>query len=244
MTRKNRYERERQLVLKEAREEEVAFRDFNLDGEGPQGVLGSGNGRNKLEAFLLASHALEEHGEPWRDHSRSRRRNLLHTSGVPAEVRRRGGHEKSVLFPRSEDLEEVNIFLTLQNSDWFKNLQQQAENNIGHVKESWTTRAMIAFGPAGMEGKLFTVNEIELALAPFIGLSQNRHSLNNLVRRAARRGIIERTGKKRYVEGTRNPYPEYKVCGHIEIDNDTGAIRSFCGGVYKSHERNDARAES
>jgi hypothetical protein len=102
---------------------------------------------------------------------------------------------------------------------------------------------MIAFGPAGMEGKLFTVNEIELALAPFIGLSQNRHSLNNLVRRAARRGIIERTGKKRYVEGTRNPYPEYKVCGHIEIDSNTGVIRSFCGGVYKSHERNVARAE-
>jgi len=103
---------------------------------------------------------------------------------------------------------------------------------------------MIAFGPAGMEGKLFTVNEIEIALTPFIGLSQNRHSLNNLVRRAARRGIIERTGKKRYVEGTRNPYPEYKVCGHIEIDNDTGVIRSYCDGVYKSHERNVARAES
>ncbi len=226
------------------REEKMALRDFNMDGENSRGLLGPGDGCNKLEAFLLASHALEEHGEPWRDRSRDRRRDLLRSPRVQTEVRRRSGHEESVLFSRCEDLEEVNIFLTQQRSDWFKNLKQQAENNIGHIKESWTTRAMIAFGPAAMEGKLFTVNEIELALAPFIGLSQNRHSLNNLVRRAARRGIIERTGKKRYVEGTRNPYPEYKVCGHIEIDPDTSVIRSICGGVYKSHERNVARAES
>jgi len=243
MTRSKHYERERKKFLEEAREEEVAFRDFNLDGEGSQGILGSRGGRNKLEAFLLASHAFEEHGGPWGDCGRSGRGDMLRTPRVQAEVRRRVEHKEVVLFPRSEGLEEVNIFLTQQRSDWFRNLKEQAENNIGHIKESWTTRAMIAFGPAEMEGKLFTVNEIELALAPFIGLSQNRHSLNNLVRRAARRGIIERTGKKRYVEGTRNPYPEYKVCGHIEIDNDTGTIRSFCGGVYKSHERNDARAE-
>lgn len=226
-----------------AREEEVALRDSDVDGEDARGVLGSGGGCNKLEAFLLASHAWDD-GTPWRDSRRGCRRNLLQPSRVQTEVRRRVGHPESLLLSRSEDLEEVNIFLTLQRSDWFKNLQEQAENNIGHVKESWTTRAMIAFGPAGMEGKLFTVNEIEIALTPFIGLSQNRHSLNNLVRRAARRGIIERTGKKRYVEGTRNPYPEYKVCGHIEIDSDTGVIRSFCDGVYKSHERNVARAES
>ena len=225
------------------REEEMDLRHCDVDGESSRGDLGAPFGCNKLEAFLLASHALEEHGEPWRDSGRSGRRDLLRSPRVPAEVRRRSRHKKVVLFPRSADLEEMNIFLTQQRSDWFQNLMEQAQNNIGHIKESWTTRAMIAFGPADMEGKLFTVNEIELALAPFIGLSQNRHSLNNLVRRAARRGIIERTGKKRYVEGTRNPYPEYKVCGHIEIDNDTGVIRSFCDGVYKSHERNECRAE-
>ena len=227
----------------EEREEEVDLRHCDVAGEGSRGDLGSGDGRNKLEAFLYASHALEVDGEPWGHCDRDSRRNLLRSPRVSAEVRRRIGHEEVLLFPRSADLEEVNIFLTQQRSAWFQNLMDQARNNIGHVKESWTTRAMIAFGPADMEGKLFTVNEIELALAPFIGLSQNRHSLNNLVRRAARRGIIERTGKKKYVEGTRNPYPEYKVCGHIKIDIDTGVIRSFCDGVYKSHERNDTGAK-
>ncbi len=226
-----------------SREEKMALRDFNMDGENARGLLGSGDGCNELEAFLLASHAFDPDGDAWGDSGRSRRRNLLQPSRVSAEVRGRSGHEEGLLFSGREGLEEVNIFLTLQRSDWFKSLQEQALNNIGYIKESWTTRAMIAFGPAGMEGKLFTVNEIELALAPFIGLSQNRHSLNNLVRRAARRGIIKRTGKKRYVEGTRNPYPEYKICGHIKIDNATGVIRSYCGGVYKSHERNVARAE-
>ena len=234
---------EGQRRTQESREEKMALRDYNLDGEDARGCLDSGLDCNELEAFLYASHALEVDGEPWGNRDGESRRNLLRSPRVPPEVRGRSGHEESVLFPRSADLEEVNIFLTQQNSDWFRNLLEQAANDIGHIKESWTTRAMIAFGPAGMEGKLFTVNEIELALAPFIGLSQNRHSLNNLVRRAARRGIIERTGKKRYVEGTRNPYPEYKVCGHIEIDSSNGVIRSFCGGVYKSHERNVARAE-
>jgi len=232
----------RQSYNGEEREEEMDLRHCDVDGEGSRGDLDSRVGCNKLEAFLLASHAWDD-GAPWRDSGRSGRRDLLRSPRVSAEVRRRIGHKKVVLFPRSADLEEMNIFLTQQRSDWFQNLMEQAQNNIGHIKESWTTRAMIAFGPAEMEGKYFTVNEIELALAPFIGLSQNRHSLNNLVRRAARRGIIERTGKKRYVEGTRNPYPEYKVCGHIKIDIDTGVIRSFCDGVYKSHERNDSRAE-
>lgn len=126
-------------------------------------------------------------------------------------------------------MEELNIFLTIQNSDWFQNMMDQAKNNIGHEKESWTTRAMIALGPAGMEGKLFTVNEMEQVMAPYIGFATSRHSLNNMVRRACRRGIISRTGRKRYVEGTPQPYPEYKVHGHIEIDS-SGNIHSV-GGV-------------
>lgn len=215
----------RKICNGQTREEEVALRDFNMDGEGSPGILGSGVGGNELEAFLRASHSWDD-GSPWGDCERDRRRDLLRSPRVQAKIRRRSGHQKGLLFSGGEDLAEVNIFLTQQRSRWFQNLQEQARNDIGFIKESWTTRAMIAFGPAGMEGKLFTVNEIELALAPFVGLSQNRHSLNNLVRRAARRGIIERTGKKRYVKGTRNPYPEYKVCGHIEIDPDTSAIRS------------------
>lgn len=131
----------------------------------------------------------------------------------------------------------LNIFLTLQHSDWFRSMAIQAKNNIGHQKESWTTRAMIALGPAGMEGKVFTVNEIERKLAPFIGIAEHRHSLNNMVQRATRRGIMTRTGRKRYAEGDKNPYPEYRVNGHLEIDG-SGALHSV--GVCKPNERDDA----
>jgi hypothetical protein len=77
---------------------------------------------------------------------------------------------------------------------------------------------MMAFETAGMEGLSLTVKEIEERIAPYIGWPENRHSLTNMARRAVRRGIIRRTGRKRYVEGTRNPYPEYEIVGHIEID--------------------------
>ena len=135
----------------------------------------------------------------------------------------------------------LNIFLTQKNSRWFENLEQQAQHNIGYVKESWTTRAMIALGPAEMEGKMFTVNEIERKLAPYIGFAENRHSLNNMVRRACRRGIITRTGQKRYAEGDKNPYPEYLIHGHLEIDNG-GVFHSVVGGVCQPNERDDYRA--
>jgi len=223
------------------RETEVALRDLDMDGETARGVLGAVSDCNELEAFLHASHAWEDDGEPWGHYSGDSDRTLLRASRIPSEVRERSGRTESVLLSWGEGVQEVNIFLTQQRSAWFQNMMDQARNNVGYIKESWTTRAMIAFGPAGMEGKMYTVNEIELALAPFIGLSQNRHSLNNLVRRAARRGIIERTGKKRYVEGTRNPYPEYKVCGHIEIDSSTSVIR--CVGMRQSHQGYDAVAE-
>jgi len=137
-------------------------------------------------------------------------------------------------------MEEVNIFLTQERSEWFVGLLEQQRNNIGYEKESWTTRAMIALGPAGLEGKCRTVKEIELLLAPYVGLSENRHSLNNMARRAMARGIMTRTGRKRYVEGTRNPYPEYEIHGHLEIDTD-GSLHSV-GGVRKPNKRHDARA--
>lgn len=117
-------------------------------------------------------------------------------------------------------MEEVNIFLTQQRSDWCQALLEQSRHALGHENETWTTRAMMALKPAGLVGKRLTVREIEDKLAPYIGLSLNRHSLNNMVRRAINRGIVERTGRTRYVEGTRNKYPEYKINGHLEIDTD------------------------
>lgn len=163
---------------------------------------------------------------------------MLHASRVSAKVRQREGHSKSILLSGRSGVEEVNIFLTLQNSDWFRNMSRQAENNVGYENESWTTRAMVALGPAGIEGKSLTINEIELELAPFVGHAGSRHSMNNMMRRACRRGIISRTGRKRYVEGTSNPYPEYMIHGHLEIDND-GAFRSV-GVCAKPDGRHDA----
>lgn len=118
-------------------------------------------------------------------------------------------------------------------------MQQQVVNNIGYEKESWTTRAMIALGPAGIEGKALTINEIADELAPYIGFAESRHSLNNMLRRARRRGIISVTGRKRYVEGTRQPYPEYEIHGHLEID-DCGNFHSVVGVCGKPDWGNDA----
>ena len=144
---------------------------------------------------------------------------MLRASRVSTKVREREGNKKSILLSGREGVAHLNIFLTLQNSEWFRNMRAQAKNNLGHKEESWTTRAMIALEPAGMEGKSFTANEIEEKLVPYVGLVENRHTLGTMLRRACRRGIISRTGRKRYVEGTSNPYPEYMIHGHVEIDN-------------------------
>ncbi len=163
---------------------------------------------------------------------------MLRASRLQTKVRRREGYEKSILLSGCEGVEEVNIFLTIQNSDWFKNMLEQSRNSVGYEKESWTTRAMIALKPAGMEGKLFTVNEMAEVLYPYVGPAETRHGPNGLVRRGCKRGIISRTGRKRYAEGTKNPYPEYKIHGHLEID-DCGYFH-FVGMCGKPDERDDA----
>ncbi len=134
-------------------------------------------------------------------------------------------------------MEEVNIFRTQQESDWFEAMLEQSRNGVGHPNETWTTRAMIAMKPAGLIGKSLTTNEIELRLAPYIGMSGNRHALNNMVRRAINRGIISRTDRKKYVEGVRNSHPEYEINGHLEIDTD-GNFHSV--RLRKPDEGNDA----
>lgn len=133
----------------------------------------------------------------------------------------------------------VNIFLTLQNSAWFQNMLDQSKHGIGYEKESWTTRAMIALGPSGLVGKTLTINEIGDTLSPYVGFPESRHSLNTMVRRGTKRGIISKTGRKRYVEGTRNPYPEYEIHGHVEID-DCGRLHSVVGLCGKPNRGNDA----
>lgn len=138
-------------------------------------------------------------------------------------------------------MEKVNIFLTQESSQWFASMMEQAKHNIGFEDESWTTRAMMAIGPAGMQGKLFTVNEMGKALTPYVGRAENHHALNNMVRRAIRRGIIAKTGKKRYVEGTKNPYPEYRIHGYLEIDHN-GYFHSV--GMRKPDEGDDAGTSS
>lgn len=121
-------------------------------------------------------------------------------------------------------MEKLNIFATQMKTRWYKNFIEQAKNNLGHKDLSWPVRAMIAFENAGMEGCTFTANEMEDALAPYIGRPEGRHVMNNMAVQAIRRGIMNRTGRKKRVEGVRNPYPEYEIVGHIEIHPDSGAV--------------------
>lgn len=122
-------------------------------------------------------------------------------------------------------MEKVNIFSTQMASDWYRNLLDQAKNDLGYKDQPWSTRAMIAFEKGRMEGRCFTANELELELEQYIGPSENRHSVNNLARQSIRRGIMKHTGRKRRVEGVRNAYPEYEIVGHVEVDSDSGDIR-------------------
>ena len=123
-------------------------------------------------------------------------------------------------------MENLNLFATQMRTPWYKNMAEQARNGVGYHKETWTTRAMIAFENADMEGQIYTTQEMATKLAPFIGWSGNRYAVHNMARSAMRYGIMLKTGKKRHVKGTRNPYPEYEIIGHIEIDPDSGALVS------------------
>lgn len=123
----------------------------------------------------------------------------------------------------------MSPFETQKRSAWFANLLEQAGNDIGHTDQRWVVRAMIAIKPAGLEGKILTINEFRDAITPFVGLASNNDALNNVARRCIKRGIMRRTGRKKYVEGTKNPYPEYEFCGHCEIDSNGGLV--YHGGV-------------
>lgn len=117
-------------------------------------------------------------------------------------------------------MEGLSPFETQQNSYWFQSMLTQAKNNFGHKDRSWPMRGMLCFGEAGIEGRTLTGNEIEWMLEPYIGPAEDRHSINNMVRRAQNKGILRPTGTKRKADGVRMPYPEYSIVGHLEIDPD------------------------
>lgn len=128
-------------------------------------------------------------------------------------------------------MENVGIFATQMRSEWYQNMLRQAENDLGHKDQPWSTRAMVAFGPAGLEGQKLTTREIRDGIADFVGFPETRHSMNCVARRAIGRGIMKKTGRRKYVKGSRNRQPEYEIVGHVEIDPRSGDLISVrvCG---------------
>lgn len=119
---------------------------------------------------------------------------------------------------------EIGIFATQERTQWVQDMLDANKLGFGYTERNWIERGLLCFDEAGVVGKTLTGTEIRRALRPYIGPGPSRSAINDLTKRGRRWGILNMTGTKRRIEGSRNKQPEYEIVGHLEIDDAVGGL--------------------
>lgn len=121
----------------------------------------------------------------------------------------------------------LGIFATQARSKWGRTLIAQGKNDFGHKDVRWPCRALLAMSEAGIVGQTLTTLEIADAIIPFIGTTKSKSSRAAIAVIGIEEGVIEATGTWRRPEGHIRKLREYKIKGHMEIQDDGHMIPVF-----------------